>query len=119
MLRLAASLIDQAPVSLGKAITGIDDRNVGLLVKAILQTTPVPSIAQEALALVRLHTGPSSPVGSTRSARGVTLVTVRNYSVTYTETGSGEALHPRSLLCRMSTCGWPGVRPGLHLGECL
>ena len=35
MLRLAASLADQAPVSLGEAITGIDDRNVGLLVKAI------------------------------------------------------------------------------------
>lgn len=35
MLRLAASLADRAPVSLGEAITGIDDRNVGLLVKAI------------------------------------------------------------------------------------
>jgi hypothetical protein len=33
-LRLAASLADQAPVSLGEAITGIDNRNVGLLVKA-------------------------------------------------------------------------------------
>ena len=36
MLRLAASLADQAPVSLGEAITGIDDRNVGLLVTAVL-----------------------------------------------------------------------------------
>ena len=35
MLRLA----DQAPVSLGEAITGIDDRNVGLLVKAILHAS--------------------------------------------------------------------------------
>jgi len=35
MLRLAASLADQAPVSLGEAITGIDNRNVGLLVKAV------------------------------------------------------------------------------------
>ena len=35
MLRLAASLADQAPVSLGDAITGIDDRNVGLLIKAV------------------------------------------------------------------------------------
>ena len=35
MLRLAASLADRAPVSLGEAIAGIDDRNVGLLVKAI------------------------------------------------------------------------------------
>ena len=34
MLRLAASLADQAPVSLGDAITGIDDRNAGLLVRA-------------------------------------------------------------------------------------
>jgi hypothetical protein len=37
MLRLAASLADQAqaPVSLGEAITGIDERNVGLLIRAI------------------------------------------------------------------------------------
>ncbi len=44
MLRLAASLADQAPVSLGEAITGIDDRNVGLLVRRPprLRTTPVP-----------------------------------------------------------------------------
>jgi hypothetical protein len=35
MLRLAASLADRASVSLGEAITGIDDRNVGLLVTAI------------------------------------------------------------------------------------
>ena len=35
MLRLAASLADQASVSLGEAITGIDDRNVDLLIKAI------------------------------------------------------------------------------------
>jgi hypothetical protein len=31
MLYLAASLADQAPVSLGEAVTGIDDRNVGRL----------------------------------------------------------------------------------------
>lgn len=35
MLRLAASFADQAPVSLGEAITGIDDRNVGLLIQAV------------------------------------------------------------------------------------
>jgi hypothetical protein len=35
MLRLAASLADQAHVSLGDAITGIDERNVGLLIKAV------------------------------------------------------------------------------------
>ncbi len=35
MLRLAASLAGQAPVSLGDAITGIDDRNAGLLVRAV------------------------------------------------------------------------------------
>jgi hypothetical protein len=35
MLRLAASLAGQAPVSLGEAITGIDERNVSLLVKAV------------------------------------------------------------------------------------
>ena len=39
MLRLAASLADQAPVSLGEAITGIDNRNVGLLVKAVLHAS--------------------------------------------------------------------------------
>lgn len=35
MLYLAASLADQAPVSLGEAVTGIDDRNVDLLLRAI------------------------------------------------------------------------------------
>jgi hypothetical protein len=35
MLRLAASLAGQAPICLGDAVTGIDDRNVGLLVTAI------------------------------------------------------------------------------------
>ena len=35
MLRLAASLADQALVSLGDAITGIDERNVGLLIKSV------------------------------------------------------------------------------------
>jgi hypothetical protein len=34
MLRLAASLADHATVSLGEAITGIDERNVGLLITA-------------------------------------------------------------------------------------
>ena len=31
-LHLAAGLADRAPVSLGEALTGIDDRNVALLV---------------------------------------------------------------------------------------
>jgi hypothetical protein len=35
MLRLAASLADDVPVSLGEAVTGIDDRNVDLLLTAI------------------------------------------------------------------------------------
>lgn len=35
MLRLAASLASDIPVQLGDAVTGIDNRNVGLLVKAI------------------------------------------------------------------------------------
>lgn len=35
MLRLAASLGCGIPVILGEAVTGIDDRNVGLLVSAI------------------------------------------------------------------------------------
>ena len=39
MLRLAASLADQASVNLGEAITGIDDRNVGLLVKAVIHAS--------------------------------------------------------------------------------
>jgi hypothetical protein len=43
MLRLAASLADQAPVSLGEAITGIENRNVGLLVKAVLIASRNPS----------------------------------------------------------------------------
>ena len=36
MLRLAASLAGDIPVRLGGAVTGIDQRNAGLLVKAIL-----------------------------------------------------------------------------------
>jgi hypothetical protein len=39
MLRLAASLADQASVSLGEAFNGIDDRNVGMLVKAVLHAS--------------------------------------------------------------------------------
>jgi hypothetical protein len=39
MLRLAASLADQAPVSLGEAITGIDNHNVGLLVRAVFHAS--------------------------------------------------------------------------------
>jgi hypothetical protein len=39
MLRLAASLAADIPVQLGSAVTGIDDRNVGLLVKAILHAS--------------------------------------------------------------------------------
>jgi hypothetical protein len=35
MLRLAASLARDIPVGLGEAVTGIDDRNVALLVNAI------------------------------------------------------------------------------------
>jgi hypothetical protein len=35
MLRLAASLADQGPVRLGDAVTGIDDRNVALLLTAV------------------------------------------------------------------------------------
>lgn len=35
MLRLAASLASDVPVRLGEAVTGIDDRNVELLVKAV------------------------------------------------------------------------------------
>jgi len=35
MLRLAASLAGDIPVQLGDAVTGIDDRSVGLLIKAI------------------------------------------------------------------------------------
>ena len=35
MLRLAASLADRAAVSLGEAVTGIDDHNVDLLLMAI------------------------------------------------------------------------------------
>jgi ABC-type phosphate transport system ATPase subunit len=36
MLCLAASLAGQAPVILGDALTGLDDRNIGLTVKAVL-----------------------------------------------------------------------------------
>jgi hypothetical protein len=39
MLRPAASLAGQAPASLGDAVTGIDDRNVALLVTAIRHAT--------------------------------------------------------------------------------
>jgi hypothetical protein len=35
MLRLAPSLADQAPVSLGDAVTGIDERNSDLLLESV------------------------------------------------------------------------------------
>jgi hypothetical protein len=35
LLRLAASLADQAAISLGEAVTGIDDRNFALLIKSV------------------------------------------------------------------------------------
>jgi len=35
MLRPAASLADQATISLDEAVTGIDDRNFALLVKPV------------------------------------------------------------------------------------
>jgi hypothetical protein len=44
MLRLVASLADHATVILGEAISGIDERNVGLLISgpSRLRTTSVP-----------------------------------------------------------------------------
>ncbi len=39
MLRLAASLADQAPVRLGDAITGIDECNLSILVTAVLHAS--------------------------------------------------------------------------------
>lgn len=39
MLRLAASLAGDIPVCLGDAVTGIDDRNVGLLVMVVLHAS--------------------------------------------------------------------------------
>jgi hypothetical protein len=39
ILLLSASLADRAPASLGDAITGIDDSNAGLLVKAVLHAS--------------------------------------------------------------------------------
>ena len=39
MLQLAASLAGQAPVVLGDAVTGLDDRNIQMLVKAVLHAS--------------------------------------------------------------------------------
>jgi len=39
MLRLAASLADDIPVSLGDAITGIDEHNVAILANAVLHAS--------------------------------------------------------------------------------
>jgi hypothetical protein len=39
LLRLAASLAGDIPVRLGDAVTGIDQRNAGLLVTAILHAS--------------------------------------------------------------------------------
>jgi len=39
MLTLASSLAGQTPVILGNAIISIDDRNVGLLVQAVLHAS--------------------------------------------------------------------------------
>ena len=39
LLQLAASLAGQAPVILGNAVTGLDDRNIQVLVKAVLHAS--------------------------------------------------------------------------------
>jgi hypothetical protein len=39
MLRLAASLADHATASLGDAVTGIGERNVGLLISTVLHAS--------------------------------------------------------------------------------
>jgi hypothetical protein len=39
MLQLAASLAGQAPVILGDAVTGLDDRNIQVLVMAVLHAS--------------------------------------------------------------------------------
>ena len=39
MLRLAASLAGDIPVPLGEAVTGINARNVGLLVQAVVHAS--------------------------------------------------------------------------------
>jgi hypothetical protein len=39
MLHMAASLAGQAPVILGDTITGLDDRNIQILVKAVLHAS--------------------------------------------------------------------------------
>lgn len=113
MLRLAARLADEASVSLGEAITGIGDRNVGLLVR---QSSTPPDDASSSDSARGARPGqaalrPSSPVGSARSAQGVRVLLFVIISSHIQRRASGEAFHPRVLLCRMSACGWPGVRP--------
>jgi hypothetical protein len=39
LLQLAASLAGQAPVILGDVLTGLDDRNIQMLVKAVLHAS--------------------------------------------------------------------------------
>ena len=39
MLRLGARLAGHAPVILGDAVTGLDDRNIQVLVKAVLHAS--------------------------------------------------------------------------------
>jgi len=39
LLQLAASLAGQAPVILGDAVTGLDDRNVEMVIKAVLHAS--------------------------------------------------------------------------------
>jgi hypothetical protein len=36
MLRIAASIAEAVPVSLGEAVSGLDDRNLGLVAGAVL-----------------------------------------------------------------------------------
>ena len=39
MLRMAASIAGHAPVILGDTITGLDDRNIQILVRALIHTS--------------------------------------------------------------------------------
>src|SRR5216683_687505 len=98
MLRLAASLADQAPVSLGDAITGIDNRNAGLLVRAVAMHPDDAS-------------SPDSPPRLPPPERFRTIWTrPAGYPRAHRQGRHGEGLHHLARR-RLAWAGFPRTRP--------
>jgi hypothetical protein len=67
ILRLAASIADGLPVDLRDALTSLDDRNINLVITAVLHTSGLPCPASQAAVMPRIaaRLGADPPVALT------------------------------------------------------